>query len=638
MGSTCRVCIAVFIAVLLLQGIGVRQAPLKGGGDGIVYLAVVIHMNQLLEDLNVTEAYGRPAGEVFYNESLIPLNIPGVKLVVDITGPTIISMLASNPSILENLREGVREGRVEILGISFGQIPLQYLPYRHVYMHIYYENKLLEEIFNVKPRGVWQEDRQWSPELPYIISRLGFQYTLIDDNVYLRGNPDSDPYSVYYPHIAAYNESEITVFHISKYMRYHLRDTGSVEDIVKYLDDIRKHTSHNNIPPIVVYGDDAEFGLNPYVLKKLAETPWIRFTTLSEYLDKYGEHLTRANYNVYGAYPEYESMHGREWYKWYSRGIGRRLYRIFSRAGEEIMKLEEKRDLGWLIDASWITLLLGEWQYGHFYKMNGESNIDYLVDTYTYTLAGLNHGNKSKLVTETINLLSPRRIAIYVDGQWGLGIDLDHGSIRSIIDFKNEKIITPLRYFNTEKWWKFTEPHGITLGKTFRNVYMQGNKLVLETGSGDTYLVETGNDTVEIICGSCKTENVVMELDPGGYYNYIFPGEFPKYHASMNGSIINIMDSYGNCIVLNGLKHSEIYDHRFSIYIAGEINRTLKLRIGECPSYNGGYINIATRSRTTTGRRMEGGVGVSAILVAATTLVILIVLILYVSKIRRTPI
>jgi hypothetical protein len=154
-----RLSSSILIVLIISLMITSLTVSVSGDREDIVYIAVVIHMNQLIENLNVTEAYGRPIGPVFYNESLIPLKHPGVKLVIDITGPTILSMLATYPSILDNIRKGIESGRVEVLGITFGQIPVQYLPLQHVVKHVYYENLLLNKIFGVKPRGIWQEDR-----------------------------------------------------------------------------------------------------------------------------------------------------------------------------------------------------------------------------------------------------------------------------------------------------------------------------------------------------------------------------------------------------------------------------------------------------------------------------------------------
>ncbi len=596
------------------------------GEEGVVYVAVVIHMNQLLEDINTTEAYGVPAAEIFYEESRIPLEVEGVKLVVDITGPTLLSMLAYNPSILENLKKGVQLGKVEILGVTYGQIPLQYLPYSHVEKHVVFENQLLEKIFGVKPTGIWLEDRQWSPQLPYIISKLRFKYTIVDDNTYLDANPDKDPYSVYYPHIAEYNNSAIIVFHISKYMRYHLRNPDTVDQLIDYLRDIREKTRNYPIPPIVVYGDDAEFGLNRKVLEELVKTPWIKYTTLTEYIEKYHEYFTPANYNITSTYPEYIEIHGREWYKWYSSGVGSRLREIFEKAGMEIRELVEKNnDLEWLVNASWTTLLLAEWQYGNFYKTSRESNLDYITDTYIYTGLGKLYLEKTINYTEkTIKLLTgEKKITLYMCGNWGIGIDLEYGVIRTLINFREKTILTPLKYFNTEKWWKYTPPAGIVLEERITTTYMDNNSLILET-QNNKYILRVDNDKLVLVTPG-KTL-VELMLTPGGYFKHVFSAYFPRYYTStMSNNTIAVMDEKGRGIRITGIVVKEIFDQRFNTYIYGTVENRLVIEMYNPGKTSGSLLRPFEKTTTTASKRNNTG-----LILLVVSLILLLLVIAYI--------
>ncbi len=569
----------IILAVVMVQAVihppstprAFQGRDAGNGGEGVVYVAAVIHMNQLLEDIHKTNIYGHLAYDVFNTESRIPLTVPGAKLVVDITGPTLASLMATAPDIIGNFRKGVENGSVEILGVTYGQIPVQYLPYSHVEKHVRLMEKIVWNLFHVKPRGLWQEDRQWTPELPYIIGKLGYEYTLIDDNVYRRGNPDSDKYSVYYPHIASYNGSSIIIFHISEYMRYHFRDTASVKDIINYLGDILNHTKNNPIPPIIVYGDDAEFGLNPEVFRRLARIPWIRFTTLSEYIDKYREYLTPANYNVTGAYREYEYMFGRDWYKWYSSPTARRLTAEFNQAEEWIRRAEET-GRGWLAEAAWTYLLLAEWQYGPFYKTGQNSNREYLVDSILYSALALL--NETGCIEERI---IGHRIGAYRIGDWGMGLDYTRNTIRVLVNYRYKTINTPPMFFNTGKWWVFTPPGTVLENAELINGVVSNGRLVINTRTGKI-IVEAVNDSLTI--KSNKTLILDARIVPGNIIRYMEEG-FPEYYYNVSGGEVRLADQEGYTLILNNTSiTSKPIDEGFAVHLPHVESREMQVGIG----------------------------------------------------------
>lgn len=520
-----------------------------------IYVAVVIHMNQLLEDIRKINIYGSIGYSVFYPESRLVHEIPGFKLTVDITGPTIHSLLASAPEVIDNFREGVREGVVEILSVTYGQIPIQFLPWTDVVKHVEYENRLIRELFNTTPRGIWQEDRQWTPDLIKLVKELGFEYTLIDDNVFWRGNPNLDSYEVYYPHIACDSEgNEIIVFHISEFMRYHFRDTASIDDIRNFLLDILNHTMDKPIPPIVVYGDDAEFGLNPDVIRELVKEPWIKFITLSEYIDLYHDMLTPANYNVTGAYREYEQRFGLDWYKWYTSSTADWLLGLFNETRSAIIELEDVLEENSysccreLLDYSWTCLLLAEWQYGPFYNTWINSNLYWTIDS--YLIARITELWINGFHGYTVLSFSNEEYYAYISDQLGIVFDLNTVSLRIVVDYYREAVYSPLRVFESSEWRDYSEYGLLYLyGGSPRDIVSidNGFKLVY-----NDYYIVISVDGLSIDIVSNKLLSLLLRISPGGFNKYLYMRP-PDIGYEYVGDRLVVDDELGSTIVVDGV-------------------------------------------------------------------------------------
>ncbi len=583
----------------------INTIPAEARDDGVVYVAVVIHMNQLLEDINTIGIYGRNAYNVFYAESRLVHDIPGFKLTIDITGPTLHSLTATAPEIIENIRKGVGKGAIEILGVTYGQIPIQYLPWIDVVKHVEYENKLLKKLFNAIPRGVWQEDRQWTPDLIKLIHRLGFEYTLIDDNVFWRANSDLDKYEVFYPHVARDKDgNEVVVYHISEFMRYHFRRTEAVDDIIRYLEDVRNNIRYKAIPPIVVYGDDAEFGLNPDVIRALTEIPWIRFVTLSEYLNMYRDKLTVANYNVTGAYREYESMFGVDWYRWYSGSDAQILLATFNQARRYILELQElalDKDMEWAIDYAWTTLLLAEWQYGPFYNTWINSNLDWVIDTYIFSRTTIdwlqgNHGFKRYI-------FRGNKIYAYIGERSAIAYDAGSNSLRLYVNYSVGAVYSPLKVFETWDWWRYSEP-GLVAIKDIVPIEItgldHGFKLVFNNKGYIIFSIKSYG--LHITSSKVKA---VIRISPGGFNKYLYTYPF-NIACIVRGDKLFVNDTLGSRVVVEGLHGDETIEYKYW-YIklfSSNVNYVVKVFYEERArsTYASTTFSYTTASAKTTSR------------------------------------
>lgn len=100
----------------------------------------------------------------------------GAKGNVNFDGIGYEKLAAENPSAFARLREAVIAGTIEVVGGSYGQ------PYglfhggeSNVRQRVY-GARAIERLFGTRPRTFWEEEFDFFPQLPQILSRAGFEY------------------------------------------------------------------------------------------------------------------------------------------------------------------------------------------------------------------------------------------------------------------------------------------------------------------------------------------------------------------------------------------------------------------------------------------------------------------------------
>ncbi|MCD6485574.1 MAG: hypothetical protein J7L47_10745 [Candidatus Odinarchaeota archaeon] len=530
----------------------INITPSSNNDDNVIYVAPVIHMNQLILDLTKAHIYGgvHPA-DVFRHEIEIILKHPGAKLVVDITGPTLYDLTWTAPDIIDKIKQGIEKGQIEILGISYGQVAIQYMNLTDVQKHYEYENMLLERSFGVKPNGSWIEDRQWTINVTKILADLGIKYTLIDDSTFFRANPSADELDVFYPHWSIYEGRKIAVFQISEFMRYHFRT--SPDDVISYLDSLRSKNPNGNM--IVVYGDDAEFGLSEETFVKMLEVPWIKFITLSEYLEKFNDVITEANYDTVGAYPEYENWFGENgtWSKWYFSSEAKYIKSIFDKARNHIIDVESltskfPMQVKNITEDAWTALLLAEWQFGPFYKRSEPSNLRWAYDTIAIcNMFKLWAKNQNNLPLAVRIDLKENGIpyAVIITKNLGIAVNTQTRVLEYLMDFRIGREIAGLEYL--EDWWVHATS-GLVIPKlyvsnreisSFSQTFSSNNTQIIFSSTDNIFdlIYSINNDASKIsVILRSKSDieikyNIEGRVSPGGYYYLMNYGNFSHVHA-----------------------------------------------------------------------------------------------------------
>jgi alpha-amylase len=118
--------------------------------------------------------------------------------------------------------------------------------------------------FGQRPRGMWLTERVWEPDLPRLIARAGYRYTLLDDS-HLHAAGAARPLGAYY--VTDKAGEAVAVFPIDRGLRTRI-PFAELDELMAYLRDQRGRTP--------TYGDDVEkFGLWPTTERRAWQERWL---------------------------------------------------------------------------------------------------------------------------------------------------------------------------------------------------------------------------------------------------------------------------------------------------------------------------------------------------------------------------
>jgi 4-alpha-glucanotransferase len=216
---------------------------------------------------------------------------PGVKTGLHISGPLLEWIEANRSECIEQLRNMVERGQVEILSGGFFEPLLAAIPARDARGQIFKMNNYITERFGGKPEGFWLTERVWDPSLPLILKDTGLSYTIVDDtHFYYAGLKPEDIYGSY---LTEKEGNTLKLLATPMIMRYMI-PFRLVGDVIRHLKE-----QYDIGRKIALYGDDIEkFGLWPgtheWVIKKRwldtffssleQNTAWLQTELPKEYL------------------------------------------------------------------------------------------------------------------------------------------------------------------------------------------------------------------------------------------------------------------------------------------------------------------------------------------------------------------
>ncbi len=221
---------------------------------------------------------------------------PEIKLSLHNTGFLLDWMAERHPEYIELLRGMAASGQVEIMGGGYYEPVLSVIPEVDRLRQVAMFSERIEELFRVRPRGIWLAERVWEPTHPSIIRGAGLEYLVVDDYHFVKAGLEKDELGGYYT--TEDQGNLIKIFPGNEALRY-LIPFKPVESFEEYMLCIKNGFFRRG--NAAIYGDDGEkFGVWPGTRKWVFEDgwlerffeaiernlDWIRPSTLGGYLDR----------------------------------------------------------------------------------------------------------------------------------------------------------------------------------------------------------------------------------------------------------------------------------------------------------------------------------------------------------------
>ncbi|MCS7281139.1 MAG: DUF1926 domain-containing protein [Desulfobacterota bacterium] len=200
-----------------------------------------------------------------------------IKLNLHISGYLLEWLIDRKPSYIERLKRLVKLNRVEILTGGMYEPILTMIPWRDGIGQIRMHKKLIKDVFDYDPKGMWVAERVYEPHLPLILAKAKVSYIVLDDHHFTAiGFTERELYGYY---LTEFENYRIGVFAGLQYLRYAI-PFKQVNEIDSYFRHVQKNAGN-----LLVFADDGEkFGLWPGTFDHVYKNGWIRsfFTYLSD--------------------------------------------------------------------------------------------------------------------------------------------------------------------------------------------------------------------------------------------------------------------------------------------------------------------------------------------------------------------
>ncbi len=220
-------------------------------------------------------------------------NYKNLKLNLHITSPLLDFFKENHSGFLEEIKNEIDKGRIEMLGGGFYEPVLTSIPKQDISGQLKKTEKFLIKHFNVKPRGIWLTERVWEPHLPSLLNGTGAEYLAVDDTHFIQAGFLPERLTGYY--LTEDCGNKLGLFIINKTLRYYI----PFKPVNEIIDCFRKVSRQSEKPLLCMLDDGEKFGVWPNTKQWVHEkgwlenffkalednSSWIKMRTLSEYYD-----------------------------------------------------------------------------------------------------------------------------------------------------------------------------------------------------------------------------------------------------------------------------------------------------------------------------------------------------------------
>ncbi len=197
-----------------------------------IFLGLAIHNHQPIGNFSWVF-------EDSYRRAYLPMiealqRHPSIKVSLHYSGCLFDWITDKHPEFIDYLKELTVKGQAEIIGGGYYEPILPSIPDPDKLGQISRMADFIQNVFKVRPRGMWLAERVWEPDLARVLPDAGVDWTLVDDTGFkMVGKDDEDLFGYF-------NTEEqgryLKIFPISKYLRYSI-PWHMVKDVMSYLKD-----------------------------------------------------------------------------------------------------------------------------------------------------------------------------------------------------------------------------------------------------------------------------------------------------------------------------------------------------------------------------------------------------------------
>ncbi len=188
------------------------------------------------------------------------------KFAVHVTGVLWEWVAKKHPEFVSLLKEMLGRGQIELLSGAYYEAVLNRIPSKDRRLQIAKLNAFIEDVFGVKPTGMWLAERVWSSEIVSDIVLSGIKYTLVDDYHFVAAGFGADELRGYY--LTEYGGDVLAIFPISKRLRYYI-PFKPVNDVLSYM------KAMDNDVVISFFDDGEKFGAWPSTYDWIYKGGWL---------------------------------------------------------------------------------------------------------------------------------------------------------------------------------------------------------------------------------------------------------------------------------------------------------------------------------------------------------------------------